>query len=255
MAQRIRDFRYNTAGTKRGFTFPNRVWRCARRFIFRSCLTFFAASVIWVVAYAVFPVPFTPLMVIRGVESVARGRPLKFEKDWVSIEQISDSLKYAVVAAEDAHFFDHSGFDWDAIEKALRHNRRSSKLRGASTISQQVAKNVFLWPQRSWVRKGFEAYFTGLIEIIWTKDRILEVYLNIAELGDGVYGVEAASRKYFGKSASTVHRAEAALMAAILPSPRRFQIRNPSRYVRSRQTLIQRRMAIVARAHRASIRP
>jgi len=151
-----------------------------------------------------------------------------------------------VIASEDWKFFEHNGFDWPAIEKALRHNQRSARVRGASTISQQTAKNVFLWPSRSWVRKGLEAYFTVLIEVLWSKDRIMEVYLNVVEFGDGIYGVGAASNIYFHKLPAQLSSSEAALLAAVLPNPRRLLVAHPSPYVRFRQTMIQRRMPLVS---------
>lgn len=213
-------------------------------------VAFIGLSLAGTLFYAWFPVPLTPLMVIRAVENLVDGKPVVFAKDWVPIEEMSARLQQAVVAAEDMKFFEHDGFDFEAIEKALQYNRRRSnkkdsgrgRIRGGSTISQQVAKNVFLWPNRSWLRKALETYFTLLIETTWSKERIMEVYLNVIELGDGVYGVEAASRRYFQKSARTLSASEAALIAAVLPNPRRFLIRRPSTYVRFRQTLIQRRM-------------
>ena len=148
----------------------------------------------------------------------------------------------AVIAAEDQNFEDHFGFDWEAIEKAIAHNEHSRKKRGASTVSQQTAKNLFLWESRSWARKGFEVYFTLLLEACWSKRRILEVYLNIVEFGDGVYGVEAASRKFFGRSAAALTSGQAALLAAVLPSPRRYRADAPSPYLRGRQEWILRQM-------------
>lgn len=212
------------------------------RFFLRLIMGFFALSVALVLAYTVIPVALTPLMVIRAVESFMQDKPVRFEKDWLPIDKISPRLQDAVIAAEDMRFFEHNGFDWLAIEKAFKHNGRSRHLRGGSTITQQVAKNVFLWPRRSWVRKIFEAYFTALIEIFWSKRRIMEVYLNVIELGDGIYGVEAAARKYYRKSARDLTSAEAALLAAVLPNPRRFLVTRPSSYVRSRRSMIQRRM-------------
>ena len=150
-------------------------------------------------------------MLMRCGEQLVKGKPLKLQKDWVSMRNISPNMVQAVVASEDNRFPDHIGFDFDAIRKAMRHNEHSKRLRGASTISQQTAKNVFLWPRRSYLRKGIEAYFTLLIEVFWTKERIMEVYLNIVEMGNGVYGVEAASQKYFGKSASNLSQSNAAM--------------------------------------------
>lgn len=160
------------------------------------------------------------------------------------MKRISDNLQLAAVCAEDQNFLEHNGFDIEAIRKAMEHNEKSTRKRGASTISQQTAKNLFLWPSRSWVRKGFEVYFTALIELIWSKERILEVYLNIIELGPGVYGAEAAAQEFFNTSAEKLSRQEAALLAAVLPSPLKYSAKNPSPYVRTRQgwVLVQMRM-------------
>lgn len=185
-------------------------------------LAFFVLSISLVVLFDFVPVPLTPLMIMRSGENLLKNKPIHLEKGWVPLERISSQLQYAVIAAEDQRFFEHYGFDFEAIDKAYRHNLRSRHIRGASTISQQVAKNMFLLPTRSYARKFVEAYFTALIEAIWSKERILEVYLNIIELGDGVYGVEAASRRFFHKPATKISYSEAALMAAVLPNPRRF---------------------------------
>ncbi len=184
------------------------------------------------------PVPFSTLMVQRRIQSWFKPGPYTSRHDWVPLEDIAPSMGVAVIAAEDQNFPEHFGFDWQAIEKAIAHNERSRRKRGASTVSQQTAKNLFLWETRSWVRKGFEAYFTLLIELIWSKQRILEVYLNIVEFGDGVYGVEAASRTFFGKPAKKLRPSEAALLAAVLPNPHRFKVTAPSGYVRGRQAWI-----------------
>lgn len=149
------------------------------------------------------------------------------------------------MTAEDQNFQEHFGFDWEAIAKAISHNQKSRRIKGASTISQQTAKNLFLWSDRSWLRKGLEVYFTLLIEVIWPKERILEVYLNIIEFGSGVYGVEAASRFYFQKSASELNTGEAALLAAVLPNPHVYKADNPSDYVRERQQWILNHMKYV----------
>lgn len=203
-------------------------------------------SVALTLIYSFVPVAATPLMMIRMSEALVRGESPVIERDWVSLDRIHPKLLQAMIAAEDMKFFEHHGFDWEAIEKARRHNAKSRRIRGASTISQQVAKNVFLWPKRSWFRKTAEAGFTGLIETFWSKRRIMEVYLNVVELGDGVYGVEAAARKYFKKPASKLTSSEAALIAAVLPNPIRFKISKPSAYVRFRQSLILRRMPVAA---------
>nr|WP_235075752.1 monofunctional biosynthetic peptidoglycan transglycosylase [Asticcacaulis sp. AC460] len=194
---------------------------------------FFTFSILSVAVHRFVPVPVTILMLQR----LAEGEGL--DHRWVSARDISPNLKMAVVAAEDAKFCTHDGFDFEAIEKAQKYNATHKKKRGASTISQQTAKNVFLWPSRSWVRKGFEVYYTGLIEVMWPKDRILEVYLNSVEWGPGVYGAESASRYWFGKSAKNLTRAEAARLAAILPSPRKWKAARSGKYVQKRSGKIQ----------------
>ena len=183
------------------------------------------------------------LMLQRWVEAKAAGRSFRLRYEWVPAQRIAPSLRAAVVASEDQRFFDHAGFDWTAMQRALGEWRRGERrLRGASTISQQVAKNLFLWPGRSVLRKGLEAYLTLWIEWLWPKPRILEVYLNVVELGDGVFGVEAAARRHFGRSAATLRREESALLAAMLPSPRRSNPAHPSRFLRERQQWILRQI-------------
>lgn len=199
----------------------------------------FGFSILWVLAYAVLPVPATPLMVIRAVEGDG------WRHDWRPIEKISPHLVRAVIAAEDSRFCDHMGVDMDAVERAMERNQTGKRLRGGSTISQQVAKNAFLWPDRSWLRKGVELWFTLLVETFWSKQRILEVYLNIVEWAPGAYGAEAAARVWFGKGADTLSAQEGALLAAILPSPRKWKANPPGRYVASRAGILQRRMEIV----------
>ena len=184
------------------------------------------------------PVPVSALMVERQVEAWSGGKPYKAYHHWMPLEKIAPCMGVAVIAAEDQNFEDHFGFDWQAIEKAIAHNERSRRKRGASTVSQQTAKNLFLWESRSWVRKGVEVYFTLLLETLWPKRRILEVYLNIVEFGDGVYGVEAASRKFFGRPARAISPGQAALLAAVLPNPHRFRADAPSPYLRGRQEWI-----------------
>ena len=180
--------------------------------------------------YRFLPVWVTPLMVIRCYEQLTEGRDLKLSHDWVSLSEISPSLPVAVIASEDGKFNDHHGFDYKAIEHAAKRNREHPEKRklGASTISQQTAKNVFLWPGRSWVRKGFEVYFTTLIELLWSKQRIMEVYLNSIEMGDGIYGVEAVAQEHFGKHAKRLTKREAALIAASLPNPLKRDSGNPT---------------------------
>jgi monofunctional glycosyltransferase len=221
---------------------PQRKPRSWFRIAALSVATFFLTTVLLVLVYRWVPVSMTPLMLIRVVENLSAGKPINLQRDWTPLASLSPKLQRSVVAAEDFKFYEHDGFDWEAIEKAIRHNKNGRRIRGGSTISQQVAKNVFLWPKRSWFRKGLEAYFTVLIENLWGKERIMEVYLNVVELGDGVYGVEAASERFFKKPAKDLTSSEAALIAAVLPNPRRFSIQRPSPYTRFRQTMIQRRM-------------
>jgi monofunctional biosynthetic peptidoglycan transglycosylase len=203
---------------------------------------FLALTVFLVLTFRFVPVPTSGLMVQRRVESWSSGKPYVSRHRWVPLEDISPSLGAAVIAAEDQNFADHFGFDWQAIEKAVQHNEKSRRKRGASTVSQQTAKNLFLWNSRSWTRKGLEAWFTLLIEVGWSKKRILEVYLNIVEFGDGIYGAEAAARSFFGKPAKRLTPSEAALLAAVLPNPRKFHANAPSDYIRGRQAWILNQM-------------
>lgn len=208
----------------------------------RVFLWFLMVSVLWVLVYRFVNPPITLLMVLRNIERKTDGKPSKMEKDWVDFEDISDNMKRAAVSAEDQLFLKHIGFDVKAIEKAFQTNKKGKKIKGGSTISQQTAKNVFLWPGRSWIRKGFEAYFTLLIEMLWSKERILEVYLNVIEMGDGIYGAEAAAQAYFGKSCTRLSRSQAALIAACFPNPRRWTPKRPTTYIKHRQYLILKNM-------------
>lgn len=211
-----------------------------RRLAFLLLRAAFAATAVTALVVALFsvvPVPTTAFM----IEAVfARGAMVDY--DWTSGSRISAHLLVAVVAAEDQRFADHSGFDLAAIGKAAKHNQRGGSVRGASTISQQVAKNLFLWPGRSYLRKALEAGITVLIETMWTKRRILDVYVNIAEMGDGVFGAEAAAKRFFGKPAAALTASEAALLAAVLPNPTQYRADAPSSYVRRRQQWILRQM-------------
>lgn len=205
------------------------------RFLGKAAAVLVGLSVLGVLFFRFVPVYFTPLMLIRGAEQLAAGEKLQMRHHWVPSGEISRRLMRAVVCSEDQTFFEHSGFDFKAIEQALDASRRGGKrLRGASTISQQTAKNVFLWPHRSWLRKGFEVYFTLLIETLWTKERILEVYLNSIEMGNGIFGAEAASQFYFRKRAKDLTTVQAASLAAVLPNPRRYLANPPGPYVKSR---------------------
>lgn len=196
----------------------------------------FLFSVGMVVLYRFVPVPVTILQLSRCVEQFREDEPMVLYKDWEPLENISNTLQLAVVCAEDQKFLDHNGFDVEAIEKAIEHNKKGKRKRGASTISQQTAKNVFLWQGRTWVRKGLEVYFTVLIELIWSKERIMEVYLNVIEMGNGIYGAQAASRHYFKKDASELSTTESALLASILPNPRKYSVIDPSNFVLGRQS-------------------
>ncbi len=207
-------------------------------------LWFLAISIGLVLLFRWVPVPATPLMLIRCVEQVADGKELKLKKDWEPLENISPNLQLAVVCSEDQNFIHHYGFDMQAIEKAMEHNETHKKKRGASTISQQTAKNVFLWPGRSWVRKGLEVYFTFLIETCWSKQRIMEVYLNIIETGNGIYGAQASAKIFFKKDAKNLSAGESAIIAAVLPNPRKYSATNPGTYIRGRQFWVLRQMAL-----------
>ena len=214
--------------------------------VFKWCLAlFFSTSILAVVIYRFLPVYLTPLMVIRCFQQVGEGKSIQLHHHWVSLDQISPHLPVAVMASEDQRFLLHHGFDYDAIEKAAQHNLRGGKKHGASTISQQTAKNVFLWPGRSWTRKGFEVYFTALIELMWSQQRIMEVYLNSIEMGDGIYGADACAEYHFNKTASDLSRADCALIAATLPNPRKFSSKNPSAYMRLRQRQIEQNMKFI----------
>ncbi|MGL5457509.1 MAG: monofunctional biosynthetic peptidoglycan transglycosylase [Citrobacter telavivensis] len=204
-------------------------------------------AVFWgggIALFSIVPVPFSAVMVERQIGAWLQGDfGYVAHSDWVSMDEISPWMGLAVIAAEDQTFPDHWGFDVAAIERALSHNERNeNRIRGASTLSQQTVKNLFLWDGRSWLRKGLEAGLTVGVETVWSKKRILTVYLNIAEFGDGVFGVEAAAQRYFGKPASRLTQSEAALLAAVLPNPLRFKAAAPSGYVRSRQAWILRQM-------------
>lgn len=198
-------------------------------------IVFFASSLFFTLLYRFVNPPFTPVMVLRCFDHRLDGVEKKISKDWVDIDDISPYVVQAVIAAEDNLFLQHNGFDWDGIREAVELNRKGKKIYGGSTISQQTAKNVFLLPHRSWIRKGLEAYFTVLIELFWSKERIMEVYLNVCEMGKGIYGIETAAQYYYKKPAAKLNATEAAMLASILPSPLKRDPLNPSRYLRSRQ--------------------
>lgn len=219
---------------KKKGSFFSRLFRIIRIAIF----TFLISSILVVILYRFINPPVTPLMIFRCVEQISEGKSMTLHKKWVPINQISPNLQTAVIASEDIHFLTHFGFDFEAIQKANELNKRGSKLHGASTITQQTAKNVFLWPGRDWIRKGMEAYFTLLMETFWSKQRIMEVYLNVIEMGDGLYGAEAASQRYFGKDAEQLTKEQAALIAAILPNPRKWHPDAPSSYIQRKKNRI-----------------
>ena len=223
------------------------IWKKLRAIIRWTVVAFLGSTILAVVALRFLPVYFTPLMFIRCSEQLAEGKSLKMKHHWVPLNKISPSLPMAVMASEDAKFLKHHGFDYQAIEHAAERNRKHPEKRklGASTISHQTAKNVFLWPGRSWVRKGFEVYFTALIELMWPKERIMEVYLNSIEMGDGIYGADAVAEEHFGTDAQNLTKAQCALIAATLPNPRKFSSKNPSAYMRKRQARIMREMKYV----------
>jgi monofunctional glycosyltransferase len=205
------------------------------RFLWKAAVWFAGLSIFSVVIFRFVPVPVTPLMLIRCGEQLFSSDELRLKHDWVSIDEISKNLPLAVVCSEDQNFMNHSGFDLEAIQRSVDAAKRGVKrVRGASTISQQTAKNVFLWPGRSWIRKGFEVYFTVLIEFVWGKERIMEVYLNSIEMGKGIYGAEAAAQYYWHTSAENLSRSQAATLAAILPNPRKYSANPPGPYVQER---------------------
>jgi len=213
-----------------------------KTFLWKTMLWFFGISLFLVIVFKWVPVPFTPLMVTRALEQKFAGKEMTCSHNWVPLEEISTNMQKAVIASEDGTFLTHYGFDFKAMQKAFKNNERGRKLKGGSTISQQTAKNVFLWQGRSYIRKGLEAYFTILIEIVWGKERIMEVYLNSIEMGEGVYGVEAASEYWYQTKADNLTKMEAAGIAAILPNPRKFKASNSSAYIQKRKGKILKTM-------------
>ena len=209
------------------------------KFLLKIALWFITLSILWVLLYKFVPVPYTPLMVIRNFEG---ENSFVLKHQWKSIDDISVEMQLAVICSEDQNFLSHRGFDIKAIKEAIIENEDGKRLRGGSTISQQTAKNVFLWQGRSWLRKGLEAWFTVLIELFWTKERILEVYLNSIEMGDGVFGAEAASNYWFNKPAKKLNRNQASAIAAILPNPRKYKADPASNFINSRKNWIQKQM-------------
>lgn len=220
------------------------------RWAFRLFAFFVLASIALVLIYRVIDPPLTPLMVIRPLEGIASIDLIGVNKKWVNINDVSPALLRSLIAAEDGRFFTHNGVDWKAVDQAQKRNEQSGgkKLYGASTITMQCARNVFLWQGRNYVRKALEMYFTYLIEFLWGKKRILEVYINVIEWGDGVYGVEAASEKYFGIPASQLNAHQAALLASVLPNPRVWSPAAPTSYINHRASMIQGRAGGVSLA-------
>lgn len=215
--------------------------------IVKKCLNFLKwfliLSVGSVILFRFIPIPITLTMIYNlGVQIASNNRSFRLEKDWTSLDEISPNMPLAVVSAEDQRFYQHYGFDMDAIRRAFKNNEKGKKLKGGSTISQQTSKNAFLVPHRNYLRKAVEAYFTVLIEIFWPKDRIMEVYLNVIEFGNGIYGVEAASQHFFKKGAKDLTKDQAALLAAVLPNPIRFKVDKPSSYTLRRKSWIRRQM-------------
>ena len=208
-------------------------------------VAFFGSTILVTVLYRFMPVYYTPLMFIRCFQQIGEGKSIRMHHHWVPMSEISPHMPVAVMASEDQRFLLHHGFDYQAIEKAALHNLEGKKKHGASTISQQTAKNVFLWPGRSWVRKGFEAYFTVLIEFMWSKQRIMEVYLNSIEMGDGIYGVDAVAADHFATDAADLSRSQCALIAATLPNPRKFSSKDPSAYMLKRRSQIEHEMKFI----------
>lgn len=217
------------------------------KFFWKLVIWFLITSIGLTVLYRFVPVPVTPLMVIRLFDQTFDSeKKVKLDKDWVPISEISKHAAQAVYASEDQKFLDHHGFDFEAMQKAWENNKKGKLVKGASTITQQTVKNVFLWPGRNYLRKGLEAYFTVLVELIWPKERIMEVYLNVIEMGPGIYGIEAAAQNYYGKSAIDLNRNESAMIAAVLPNPIRWSPKKPTPYIVGRQVWIMKQMGNLA---------
>ena len=212
------------------------------RWIWKVMLWFFGLSILSVILFKWVPIPFTPLMVTRIIEFKLDGEDAIYSHKWVPLEEISPNLQKAVIASEDGNFLKHNGFDFKAMQKAFRNNSKGRRIKGGSTISQQTAKNIFLWQGRSYIRKGLEAYFTVLIELFWGKERIMEVYLNSIEMGNGVYGAQEAARHWYRKTAINLTPREAAGIGAILPNPRKYKASNSSSYIERRKNKIMRVM-------------
>lgn len=210
--------------------------------VWKICIAFLIVSIGSVIIYRWVPIPITPLMLIRAIEQMGDGKGVTMKHDWVPLKEISPKLQLAVVCSEDQNYLKHFGFDIGAIKKAMEENEEGKRIRGGSTITQQTAKNVFLWQGRSYLRKGLEAWFTLLIELFWSKERIMEVYLNSIEMGNGIYGAEAAAQHWFDKPAKKLTKDEAAAIAAILPNPLRLKAIPASDYVNNRKAWIKQQM-------------
>lgn len=229
--------------TGKNVTRLKNLFRKTWRFMLNVLLLGFQITLLLIILYRVVPVPLTPLHVERLLEQAINGKPFRISKSWKSIDYVSDKFCLAVITAEDVKFIRHYGFDFEQIQNSIERGlKRGKKLRGASTISQQTAKNLFFTPKRSWIRKIPEVCITLCLELLWTKKRILEVYINIIEMGDGIYGIEAASQEYFHKSSAGLTSRESALMAACLPNPRRWQANRPTKYIDRKSRGIQRFM-------------
>lgn len=221
------------------------MWKKILKYVRYGLILFFSSSILSVLAFRFLPVYITPLMVIRTAQQIINGDPVRCKHTWVPKEDISHNLPLAVIASEDNRFASHCGFDFVEIKTAMKENKTRKKARGASTITQQTAKNVFLWPSSSWLRKGLEAYFTVLIEICWNKERIMEVYLNSIEMGKGIYGAEAVAHEHFQTTAQKLTRRQCALIAASLPNPIKFNSGKPSPYMYKRQRKIMHLMKCI----------
>jgi monofunctional glycosyltransferase len=238
MATKITSKKPKTSQSNGNGSFKSKI----KHILIRLMIWFFGLSIGSVIIFKFVPVPFTPLMLIRVVENKIAGKEIYFSHDWEPIEHISNNLQKAVIASEDGTFLSHHGFDFTAMQKAFKNNERGRRIKGGSSISQQTAKNVFLWQGRSYLRKGLEAYFTVLIELVWGKERIMEVYLNSIEMGDGVYGAQAATEHWYRKDASSLTKTQAAGIAAILPNPRKYKATSSSSYINNRKAKIVRVM-------------
>jgi monofunctional glycosyltransferase len=223
---------------------PRSIWKIIVQKVFKFIKWFLILSIGSVIIFRFIPVPFTPTMIYNiGVQVLESDRKIYLAKDWEALSNISPKMQMSVVCAEDQLFYSHNGFDMKAIKKALRNNELGRKLKGGSTISQQTAKNLFCLPHRNYIRKAIEAYFTILIELLWSKDRIMEVYLNVIEFGNGIYGVQAASQYFFHKDAINLSSDEAALLASTLPNPIIYKADKPTKYVLRRKSWIRRQMS------------